>query len=263
MIKSNGAALAATALLYLTFPAFASGATLYNHAANDHLFQEEIGDVVYRELESRIESTEPLESYATNPAKEARNRMLVLRFVLGGVFAIPITLIVITISQWILAKLGLLLIAVTGFELLFQVLTIGGLIPEGRPGTGGLLGICWVGVCLGTFSGLAWTNARCVRNAPLLKGITIAFLITFPQTARAYDESIHADLLTTEAALLLHFASHCAEAPSVGGHVQWDGGTDKSWYIVPLCSACNQIEETFAIADGVTLVPANVGETCG
>ncbi len=56
----------------------------------------------------------------------------------------------------------------------------------------------------------------------------------------------------------------CRNLPEVGGHVQKDSKTDKSWYIVPLCKPCNGKKgEDIDIFDGVNLVSANVAETCG
>ena len=56
----------------------------------------------------------------------------------------------------------------------------------------------------------------------------------------------------------------CSSAPEVGGHVQKDGSSDKDWYIVPLCKACNaKSNQTLEIKDGINLAPANVSKTCG
>jgi len=63
--------------------------------------------------------------------------------------------------------------------------------------------------------------------------------------------------------------SYCAEKicmnkPEVGAHVQKDSSTDKSWYIVPLCSQHNrETEQSLNLADSTTLVSANVSQTCG
>jgi hypothetical protein len=63
-------------------------------------------------------------------------------------------------------------------------------------------------------------------------------------------------------------ANYCSEAacrnpPTVGGHVQKDSSTDRSWYIVPLCDSHNKQAETLEIMDSRVLVPANKAETCG
>ncbi len=56
----------------------------------------------------------------------------------------------------------------------------------------------------------------------------------------------------------------CLSKPEVGAHVQKYGSTDRSWYIVPLCKACNgKTGQTLTISDTVKLVSANVGDTCG
>lgn len=60
------------------------------------------------------------------------------------------------------------------------------------------------------------------------------------------------------------FVNGCTTVHSVGGHVQKDSATDKNWYIVPLCSACNNKKgQDLDIWDGASLVSANVSETCG
>lgn len=56
----------------------------------------------------------------------------------------------------------------------------------------------------------------------------------------------------------------CTQAPTVGSHIQKDSSTDRSWYIVPLCSRCNaKTGESLEVSDHVTLVVANVDSTCG
>jgi hypothetical protein len=51
------------------------------------------------------------------------------------------------------------------------------------------------------------------------------------------------------------FAKGCFGRPSVGGHVQKESRTDRSWYIVPLCSHCNQKQgQDLDIWDAATLV---------
>lgn len=53
----------------------------------------------------------------------------------------------------------------------------------------------------------------------------------------------------------------CSAKATVGAHVQKDDSTDKAWYIVPLCDACNKGEKSFSVDQ--PLVSANVSETCG
>lgn len=56
----------------------------------------------------------------------------------------------------------------------------------------------------------------------------------------------------------------CTNKPVVGAHVQKASTTDRSWYIVPLCSVHNgKRGESITISDSVKLVSANVSETCG
>jgi hypothetical protein len=56
----------------------------------------------------------------------------------------------------------------------------------------------------------------------------------------------------------------CLEKVEVGAHVQKDSSSDSSWYIVPLCKTHNgKTGESIEIADWVSLVSANVSETCG
>lgn len=56
----------------------------------------------------------------------------------------------------------------------------------------------------------------------------------------------------------------CTQKPEVGAHVQKDSSTDSSWYIVPLCKAHNgETGKSLEISGSVTLVSANVSETCG
>jgi hypothetical protein len=51
--------------------------------------------------------------------------------------------------------------------------------------------------------------------------------------------------------------------PEVGAHVQKDSMLDRSWYIVPVCSAHNAKAGEMNIMDSTVLVPANVSQTCG
>ena len=56
----------------------------------------------------------------------------------------------------------------------------------------------------------------------------------------------------------------CTNKHSVGGHVQKESASDSSWYIIPICSECNNKHgQTIEIGNNVNLVPANVAETCG
>ena len=58
--------------------------------------------------------------------------------------------------------------------------------------------------------------------------------------------------------------SKCLGKPEVGAHVQKDNSTDGSWYIIPLCNTHNgQTRQALDVSDSITLVPANVSETCG
>jgi hypothetical protein len=56
----------------------------------------------------------------------------------------------------------------------------------------------------------------------------------------------------------------CIKKPEVGAHVQKDSSTNRSWYIIPLCSEHNsKTGRSLDIGDGTTLVSANVSQTCG
>jgi len=56
----------------------------------------------------------------------------------------------------------------------------------------------------------------------------------------------------------------CTKIPEVGAHIQKDNSYDKSWYIIPLCKDCNsKTGSSLEISDLITLVSANVSETCG
>lgn len=57
--------------------------------------------------------------------------------------------------------------------------------------------------------------------------------------------------------------AECREKPEVGAHVQKNGSTDKSWYIVPLCKTHNGETGKSLEVGSVELVSANVNETCG
>lgn len=54
------------------------------------------------------------------------------------------------------------------------------------------------------------------------------------------------------------FAEGCINIPSVGGHVQKDSSTDRTWYVIPLCSGCNKKKELdLNIWDMAKLLSAN------
>jgi hypothetical protein len=58
--------------------------------------------------------------------------------------------------------------------------------------------------------------------------------------------------------------STCTKKPEHGAHVQKDGSSDQSWYIIPLCADHNgQKGATLVVSDSTKLVSANVKETCG
>jgi hypothetical protein len=56
---------------------------------------------------------------------------------------------------------------------------------------------------------------------------------------------------------------NCGGTHIVGVHVQQDSATDKSWYVVPLCTGHDGKATSLTIKDGVTLASANVSQTCG
>lgn len=41
----------------------------------------------------------------------------------------------------------------------------------------------------------------------------------------------------------------CIQAPAVGAHVKRVGSQDMSWYIVPLCKACNAKTDDFSVSE--------------
>ena len=58
----------------------------------------------------------------------------------------------------------------------------------------------------------------------------------------------------------------CFEAAEDGAHVQKEKGTDKKWYIIPLCAKHNGPKfhgKTIKILDSTVFAPANQSETCG
>ena len=52
-------------------------------------------------------------------------------------------------------------------------------------------------------------------------------------------------------------ASNCNNKDLVGAHVQKVNSTDKSWYITPLCKACNQRTDEFDVHWELVPVPSN------
>ncbi len=56
----------------------------------------------------------------------------------------------------------------------------------------------------------------------------------------------------------------CKNRAEIGAHVQRSSTADKSWYIVPLCAACNgRTGQSLEVTDSISLASANVSETCG
>lgn len=56
----------------------------------------------------------------------------------------------------------------------------------------------------------------------------------------------------------------CSGTDLVGGHVQKDSTSDSSWYVIPICNACNGKKgQALNVVDQVKLVSANVSQTCG
>jgi len=59
-------------------------------------------------------------------------------------------------------------------------------------------------------------------------------------------------------------ATACIKKPEVGAHVQKDSSTDKSWYIIPLCTNCNaKTGQSLDVSDSISLASGNVSQTCG
>lgn len=52
-------------------------------------------------------------------------------------------------------------------------------------------------------------------------------------------------------------ASNCFSSNLVGAHVQKANSTDNRWYIIPLCSSCNQRTDTFEVSGTLVSVPSN------
>ena len=56
----------------------------------------------------------------------------------------------------------------------------------------------------------------------------------------------------------------CNSIDLVGGHVQRENHHDSSWYVIPICRACNgRRGQSLNIFDKCKLVSANVSNTCG
>lgn len=53
-------------------------------------------------------------------------------------------------------------------------------------------------------------------------------------------------------------ASGCSNSDLVGAHVQKANSSDKSWYITPLCKACNQRTDEFDVFWNLVPVPSNL-----
>lgn len=53
-------------------------------------------------------------------------------------------------------------------------------------------------------------------------------------------------------------ADGCIGTNLVGAHVQKAYSDDKKWYIVPLCSSCNQRTDTFNVSATLVPVPSNL-----
>jgi hypothetical protein len=54
----------------------------------------------------------------------------------------------------------------------------------------------------------------------------------------------------------------CLSKDVVGAHVQLADGSDRNWYIYPLCNKHNQATGTLEVSDNYKLVSANKSETC-
>ena len=53
-------------------------------------------------------------------------------------------------------------------------------------------------------------------------------------------------------------ADNCWGNDLVGAHVQKAYSDDKNWYIVPLCSSCNQRTDTFNVSATLVPVPSHL-----
>ena len=57
---------------------------------------------------------------------------------------------------------------------------------------------------------------------------------------------------------------NCVSKTEVGAHVQSADPADEGWYVIPLCRAHSvQTGENLNISEGIRLVSADVGKTCG
>lgn len=51
---------------------------------------------------------------------------------------------------------------------------------------------------------------------------------------------------------------NCYRTNLVGAHVQKAYSTDQKWYIVPICTSCNNRTDTFNVNDELVPVPSNL-----
>jgi len=55
----------------------------------------------------------------------------------------------------------------------------------------------------------------------------------------------------------------CQNKAEVGAHVQKSYSSDSSWFIIPLCTAHNNMKgQEIDVMDGTTFISANTKETC-
>lgn len=57
---------------------------------------------------------------------------------------------------------------------------------------------------------------------------------------------------------ILCSADNCLGIDLVGAHVQKAYSDDEKWYIVPLCSSCNQRTDIFNVSATLVPVPSNL-----
>lgn len=55
----------------------------------------------------------------------------------------------------------------------------------------------------------------------------------------------------------------CVSRDVVGAHVQLADGWNTTWYIYPLCKACNQSRGDLEVSDNYALVEASTRRNCG
>ncbi len=56
----------------------------------------------------------------------------------------------------------------------------------------------------------------------------------------------------------------CVAKPELGTLVQKDDSTDTNWYVIPLCKRHHGMKgKSIAVGDYISLVPADVDQTCG